>query len=248
MNLPDSQILIYQPEDGKTRIDVRLEDENVWLTQGQMVELFQSSKQNISLHIRNIFSESELQEGSVVKEYLTTAADGKKYLTKYYNLDVIIAVGYRVRSHRGMQFRRGATERLREYLVKGFTMDDERLKNPPGPGVPDYFDEMLERIRDIRSAERRMYLQVRNILALAADYVRDVLFTTESQRTPRRGHAASSVPLWLANADCIPTGGMKVALLDVRNSRLHVFGSIDPALAPLLEGEALSFCRMYGAV
>jgi len=165
---PQSEILIYQPEGGKTRIDVRLEDETVWLTQGQLVDLFQSSKQNISLHIRNLFTESELDETSVVKEYLTTAADGKNYRTKYYNLDVIIAVGYRVRSHRGTQFRRWATERLREYLVKGFAMDDERLKEGRNLGA-DYYDELLERIRDIRASEKRFYRKIQDIYALAVD-------------------------------------------------------------------------------
>lgn len=166
---PQSEILIYQPEDGKTRIDVRLEDETVWLTQSQLVDLFQSSKQNISLHIRNLFTDNELDETSVVKEYLTTAADGKNYRTKYYNLDVIIAIGYRVRSHRGSQFRRWATERLREYLVKGFVMDDERLKEGRNLGA-DYYDELLERIRDIRASEKRFYRKIQDIYALAVDY------------------------------------------------------------------------------
>lgn len=169
MTESSSQILIYQPEDGKTRIDVRLEDESVWLTQGQMVDLFQTTKPNISIHIRNIFQEGELDETSVVKDYLTTAADGKKYRTKYYNLDVIIAVGYRVRSHLGTQFRRWATERLREYLVKGFAMDDERLKEGRNLGA-DYFDELLERIRDIRASEKRFYRKITEIYALAIDY------------------------------------------------------------------------------
>jgi hypothetical protein len=114
---------------------------------------------NVSLHIQNVFSEGELPQDSVVKESLTTAADGKNYATKFYNLDVIISVGYRVKSHRGTQFRMWATQRLREYLVKGFTMDDEKLKNPPGKGHIDYFDELLERIRDIRASERRVYLR-----------------------------------------------------------------------------------------
>jgi hypothetical protein len=164
-----SELILYQTEDGRTRLEVRLENETVWLTQGQMAELFQTTIPNVSMHIRNIFAEGELQPGSVVKECLTTAADGKNYRTKFHNLDVIISVGYRVKSHRGTQFRIWATQRLREYLIKGFTLDDERLKNP-GPGRPDYFDELLERIRDIRASERRMYLRVREILALAADY------------------------------------------------------------------------------
>ncbi len=167
---PNSDLILYQTEDGRTHIQCRFEDETVWLTQQQMAELFQTTKQNVSLHVLNIFKEGELRADSVVKESLTTAADGKGYRTKLYNLDVIISVGYRVKSPRGTQFRIWATQRLREYLVKGFTMDDERLKNPPGKGHIDYFDELLARIRDIRSSERRVYLRVREILALAADY------------------------------------------------------------------------------
>jgi hypothetical protein len=164
-----SEFLLYQTEDGQTRIEVRLENESVWLNQLTMAALFQMSKQNISLHFKNIFIEGELAENRVVKEYLTTAADGKAYPTKFYNLEAIIAVGYRVRSHRGTQFRRWATERLNEYLVKGFTMDDERLKAVVNIGS-DYFDEMLERIRDIRSSEKRFYQKIRDIYKLAADY------------------------------------------------------------------------------
>ena len=171
-NLPEkpvtsTQILLYQTEDGRSRIEVRLEGETVWLSQGLMAELFQTTKQNISLHIHNIFKEGELEELSVVKEYLTTASDGKRYKTKLYNLDVIIAVGYRVRSHRGTQFRQWATERLREYIVKGFTLDDERLREPGGL---DYFDELLERIRAIRASEKRFYQKVRDIYATSIDY------------------------------------------------------------------------------
>lgn len=163
------QFVLYQAEDGNSRIQVRLEDETVWLSQAHLVELFQTSKQNISLHIRNIFAEGELSKTSVVKEYLTTAADGKTYRTKLYSLDMIIAVGYRVRSHRGTQFRRWATERLSEYLVKGFTLDDQRLKEVNNLGS-DYFDEVLERIRDIRSSEKRFYQKIRDIYKLAVDY------------------------------------------------------------------------------
>ncbi|RLB87520.1 MAG: hydroxyacid dehydrogenase, partial [Deltaproteobacteria bacterium] len=162
-SLPEqSQLLLYRTEDGRTRIEVRLQEESVWLNQSAMAELFQSSKQNISLHLKNIFNEGELAENRVVKEYLTTAADGKNYRTKFYNLEAIIAVGYRVRSPRGTQFRRWATERLNEYLVKGFTMDDERLKAVRNIGS-DYFDELLERIRDIRSSEKRFYQKIRDI-------------------------------------------------------------------------------------
>jgi len=171
-NLPEksatsSHILLYQTEDGYSRIEVRLEDETVWLSQGLMAELFQATKQNISLHIHNIFKEGELDKHSVVKEYLTTARDGKRYKTRFYNLDVIIAVGYRVRSYRGTQFRQWATERLREYIVKGFTLDDERLQEPGGL---DYFDELLERIRAIRASEKRFYQKIRDIYATSIDY------------------------------------------------------------------------------
>jgi hypothetical protein len=164
---PDNEIILYQTPDGNTKIDVRLENETVWLNQAQMVELFQTTKQNISLHVKNVFEEGELQEDSVVKEYLTTANDGKQYRTKYYNLDVIMSVGYRVKSHRGTQFRIWATQRLKEYIIKGFTLDDERLKSA---GQIRYFDELVERIRDIRSSERIFYQKVKDIFTLSIDY------------------------------------------------------------------------------
>jgi hypothetical protein len=163
----DSEIIIYQTGDGSTKIEVRLESESVWLNQAQMSVLYQASKQNISYHIKNIFREGELDENSVVKEYLTTAADEKAYKTKYYNLDVIISVGYRVNSHRGTQFRIWATQRLREYLVKGFVLDDERLKSG---NQPNYFQELLDRIRDIRSSEKLFYQRVKDIYATSIDY------------------------------------------------------------------------------
>jgi len=163
-----TELLIYASPDGKTRIDVRLQDETVWLSQAQMSELFQTTKQNISLHIKNVFDESELQENSVVKEYLTTAPDGKRYLTKFYNLDVIISVGYRVRSHRGTQFRIWATQRLREYIIKGFALDDERLKD--GGVRNDYFDELIQRVREIRTSERNFYRKITDIYATSYDY------------------------------------------------------------------------------
>ncbi len=167
--VPASEIIFYQTEDGQSRMSVRLENETVWLTQAAMAELFQTSKQNISLHLKNIYADGELVEGSVVKEYLTTAGDGKQYRTKHYNLDAILSVGYRVNSIRGTQFRRWATERLREYLVKGFTLDDERLKDGRNIGA-DYFDELLERIRDIRASEKRFYQKIRDIYKLSIDY------------------------------------------------------------------------------
>lgn len=168
-----SEILLYQTEDGRTRVECRFEDQNVWLTQALMAELFQTTPQNITLHLKTIYEDGELAEAATCKDYLQVRMEGTrevKRALRYYNLETILAVGYRVRSPRGTQFRQWATARLKEFLVKGFVLDDERLKNPPGPGVPDYFDELLERIRDIRASERRMYLRVREIFALAADY------------------------------------------------------------------------------
>ena len=162
-------IVIYTTDDGQAKVQVKIEDETVWLTQDQMSELFDKGRSTITEHIQNAFKEGELDENSVVKDFLTTAPDGKNYLTKFYNLEAIIAVGYRVRSHRGTQFRRWATERLNEYVVKGFTMDDERLKNVQNIGS-DYFDELLERIRDIRSSEQRFYQKIKEIYKLAVDY------------------------------------------------------------------------------
>lgn len=162
------QFLVYQTQDGKLKIDVRFEGETVWLTQQQMAELFQTSVPNVSMHIRNVFVEGELLADSVVKESLTTAADRKNYATKFYNLDVIISVGYRVKSHRGTQFRMWATQRLREYIVKGFVLDDERLKNPDQPF--DYFEELTRRIQDIRTSERRFYQKITDIYATSIDY------------------------------------------------------------------------------
>ena len=163
----NNEIIIYQTDDGTTMIDVRMEDETVWLTQAQMSELFQTTKQNISLHIGNAFKEGEIEENSVVKEYLTTAADGKNYKTKFYNLDVVISVGYRVKSVRGTQFRRWALAILKEYLVKGFTMNDDLLKQAGGG---NYWKELLERIRDIRSSEKVLYRQVLDLYATSVDY------------------------------------------------------------------------------
>lgn len=154
--LPRSQILFYQSEDGKSRIEVRLDEGTVWLSQALIAELYQTSKPNISIHIRNIFKESECIPAATVKEYLTVQTEGSRSVQRsieYYNLDMILAIGYRVRSHQGTQFRRWATERLREYLVKGFVMDDVRLKEGRSIGA-DYFDELLERIRDIRAGLR----------------------------------------------------------------------------------------------
>ena len=162
-----SEIIIYQTEDGHTKIDVKFEDETVWLTQAQLCELYQTSKSNISEHIKHIFEEGELEETSVVRKFRTTASDGKKYNTIHYNLDMIISLGYRVKSKIATNFRRWATERLKEYIIKGFTMDDERLKNLGGG---NYWKELLDRIRDIRSSEKVMYRQVLDLYATSVDY------------------------------------------------------------------------------
>ena len=166
------EFLLYETEDGRARVECRFVASSLWLSQAAMADLFQTTKQNIAKHLKAIFSEGELAQDSVVNQWLTTAADGKSYRVSHYNLDAILAVGYRVRSARGTQFRRWATERLRDYLVNGFLLDDERLKNPPvgDSAAPDRFNVLLERIRDIRASERRMYLRVREIFAMAADY------------------------------------------------------------------------------
>ena len=161
-------IIIYRTADGRASVALFAKDGKIWLNQQQMAELFATSKPNISMHIANILKEKELYKDSVVKEFLTTAADGKNYNVVFYSLEMIIAVGYRVRGVRGTQFRQWATEHLTEYLVKGFTMDDERLKNPDGR--PDYFDELLLRIRDIRASEKRFYQKIRDLFALSSDY------------------------------------------------------------------------------
>lgn len=165
------QFLVYQTQDGKLKIDVRFEGETVWLTQQQMAELFQTTKQNVSLHIQNVFGERELERTATVKESLTVQQEGTRSvqrLVELYNLDVIISVGYRVKSHRGTQFRMWATQRLREYIVKGFVLDDERLKNPDQPF--DYFEELTRRIQDIRTSERRFYQKITDIYATSIDY------------------------------------------------------------------------------
>ena len=161
------ELILYRSQDGSARIQLRAVDGSVWLSQAQMAELFDTSKQNISLHLKNIFADNELDEAAVVKDYLTTAADGKTYSTRHYRLEAVLAVGYRVRSPRGVQFRQWATTHLRAYLVKGFAMDDERLKQAGGG---DYFDELLARIRDIRSSEKVFWRQVLDIYATSVDY------------------------------------------------------------------------------
>jgi len=166
-------VLLYQTEDGKTRVECQLTEGTLWLTQAQIAELFQTTPQNVTIHLKAIYAEKELDEGATCKDYLQVRQEGPRQVSRqlsHYRLEAVVAVGYRVRSKRGTQFRQWATTQLEEYLRKGFLLDDERLSNPPGPGMTDYFDEVLERIRDIRASERRMYLRVRDVLAMAADY------------------------------------------------------------------------------
>jgi hypothetical protein len=224
-----TNILIYQAEDGKTHINVRLDKDSVWLTQSTMSELFQTTPQNITLHIKSIYSEGELQEEATCKEYLQVQIEGKRKIQrslKHYNLEMIIAVGYRVRSHRGTQFRRWATERLREYLVKGFTMDDQRLKEGRGLG-DDYFDELLERIRDIRASEKQFYRKITEIYSLSADYDPNAEMTREFFATVQNklhwaitGHTAAELIAERASAEKPNMGltswkGKKVRQVDV---------------------------------
>lgn len=165
--MKENKVIIYTANDGKTKIDVKLEEDTLWLTQAQMCELYQTSKSNVSEHIKHIFEEGELNEESVVRKFRTTAADGKEYLVSHYNLDMIIALGYRVRSIIATRLRQWATERLKEYIVKGFTLDDERLKKLGGGS---YWKELLERIRDIRASEKVLYRQILEIYATSIDY------------------------------------------------------------------------------
>jgi hypothetical protein len=205
-----SSIILYQTEDGRTRIQCRFENNTVWLTQALIAELFQVTPQNVTLHLKAIYKEGELDETATCKDYLQVRTEGGRQISralKHYSLPVILAVGYRVRSHRGTQFRQWATARLTEYLVKGFTMDDERLKNPPGKGQTDYFDELLERIRDIRSSERRFYQKVLDIYATSVDYTPNTEMSQEFFATVQNkmhwaahGHTAAEVIQERANA------------------------------------------------
>jgi hypothetical protein len=203
VNPSPSGLILYQTEDGQTRIQCRFEEETLWLTQSQLAELFQTTPQNITLHLKAIYAERELTEAATCKDYLQVRSEGQRSVSrqlKHYNLSAILAVGFRVRSHRGTQFRQWAAARLEEYLVKGFTMDDERLKNPPGPGQTDYFDELLARIRDIRSSERRFYQKVLDIYATSVDYTPNVqasqqFFATVQNKMhwATHGHTAAEI-------------------------------------------------------
>ena len=201
--LEPTEILLYQTEDGQTRLEVRMQDETVWLTQKRMAELFQKDVRTISEHIRNIFAEGELKPESVVRKFRITAEDGKSYDTQHYNLDVIISVGYRVKSHRGTQFRIWATERLREFIVKGFVMDDDRLKRAGGG---NYFDELLARIRDIRSSEKVFWRKVLDIYATSIDYdpsteTSQLFFATVQNKMHWAAHGQTAAEVVYRRAD-----------------------------------------------
>ena len=200
----NGEIIIYQSDDGLTHIDVKMEDETVWLTQAQLVQLYQTSKSNVSEHIKHIFEEGELDENAVVRKFRTTAADGKNYSTTYYNLDMIISLGYRIKSAIATNFRRWATERLKEYMIKGFTMDDERLKQLGGG---NYWKELLDRIRDIRSSEKVLYRQVLDLYATSVDYdpnsaesVRFFKIVQNKLHYAAHGHTAAEVIYQRADA------------------------------------------------
>ncbi len=205
MNDQQGNIVIYQTEDGRTHIDVKMEDETLWLTQAQLVELYQTSKSNVSEHIKHIFEEGELNASSVGRKFRTTAGDGKNYEVTYYNLDMIISLGYRIKSIVATHFRRWATERLKEYIVKGFTMDDERLKQLGG-GM--YWKELLNRIRDIRSSEKVMYRQVLDLYATSVDYdpksdisIQFFKIVQNKLHFAAHGHTAAEVIYERADAD-----------------------------------------------
>lgn len=188
MSSPAGEFIMFASGDGKVRVECRFESDTIWLSQATMAELYDKDVRTINEHLINIFSEGELAQNSTIRKFRIVRQEGKRQVSReidHYNLEAILAVGYRVRSSRGTQFRQWATQTLQEYLIKGFVMDDERLNNPPvgSSAVPDYFDEMLERIRDIRASERRVYLRVREIFALAADYQPSLKETTQFFQT-----------------------------------------------------------------
>ena len=260
---PQSSMILYQTEDGRTRIECRFEKDTLWLTQALMAELFQVTPQNITVHLKAIYADGELDEAATCKEYLQVRPEGARQVSralKHYSLPAILAVGYRVRSLRGTQFRQWATARLAEYLAKGFTMDDERLKNPPGPGVPDYFKELLERIRDIRSSERRFYQKVLDIYATSVDYAPNAEMSQQFFATVQNkmhwaahGHTAAEVIHERADAaqplmglqttrpgGIIRKGDVAVAKNYLREGELHALNRIVSAYIEFAELQALN--------
>jgi hypothetical protein len=209
--LPNSEIILYQTEDGRTRVQCRFENETLWLSQALIAELFQKDVRTVNEHLMNIFDEGELRREATIRKFRIVRQEGNRQVTReveHYNLDAILAVGFRVRSHRGTQFRQWAIGRLNEYLVKGFTMDDERLKNPPGKGQKDYFDEQLERIRDIRSSERRFYQKVLDIYATSVDYTPNTemsqqFFATVQNKMHWAAHGQTAAEVIHARVDAV---------------------------------------------
>lgn len=206
MDSNKQNIIIYKTADGKASVALYAKDGNIWMNQNQLAELFATSVPNVSMHISNILKDGELEHASVIKDYLITAADSKEYNVTFYSLDMILAIGFRVRSKRGTQFRIWANKNLKEYMVKGFVMDDERLKNPDGR--PDYFDELLERIRDIRASEKRFYQKIKDLFALSSDYDADdkstQMFFAETQNKLHyavTGQTASELIVSRANTE-----------------------------------------------
>ena len=240
-----NKIIIYTDESGLTKIDVKLEDETLWLTQAQMCALYQTSKSNVSEHIKHIFDEGELQEDSVVRKFRTTAADGKLYLTTYYNLDMIIALGYRVRSIIATRFRQWATIRLKEYITKGFTLDDDRLKQLGGGG---YWKELLERIRDIRSTEKVLYRQVLEIYATSIDYdprasVSQQFFQKVQNKIHYAIHGHTAAELIVARADAekdfmglLTFKGNQPTLIEARTAKNYLNEKELRAMGQLVSG------------
>lgn len=260
-NLGD--IIIYQTDDGETQIDVKFEDETVWLTQAQLCELYQTSKANVSEHIKNIFSEGELDEDSVVRKFRTTASDGKSYMTAYYNLDMIISLGYRIKSRIATHFRRWATERLKEYMIKGFALDDKRLKELGGG---DYWKELLDRIRDIRSSEKVMYRQVLDLYATSVDYdpksSESIAFFKMVQNKlhyAAHGHTAAEVIYERADADApfmglttfsgeMPTAqDITIAKNYLTESELKILNNLVAGYFDFAEVQAMKHNPMYMA-
>jgi hypothetical protein len=260
---PQSSLILYQTEDGRTRIQCRFENETIWLTQALIAELFQKDVRTINEHLVNIYEENELNPGATIRKFRIVRSEGPRQVAReieHYSLPAILAVGYRVRSHRGTQFRQWATARLTEYLVKGFTMDDERLKNPPGPGQKDYFDELLERIRDIRSSERRFYQKVLDIYATSVDYTPSTelsqqFFATVQNKMHWAVHGRTAAELIAERADATrPHMGLQttrpggivrredvaVAKNYLREDELHALNRIVSAYLEFAEVQALN--------
>lgn len=260
---PGQELLFYTSPDGKVKMEIRIEGDTIWMSQQMMAELFQTTVPNICVHIENILQSSELQEEGTIKENLIVRQEGTRQVqrkVKFYNLDMIISVGYRVNSVRGTQFRIWATQQLSEFMRKGFVLDAERLKNPPVKGassLPDYFDELLEQIRDIRASERRMYLRIRDILATAADYTpnnRETnLFYSAIQNKLHyavHGHTAAELIMQRANAnephmgltswqrERVSAADVAVAKNYLRGEEIETFNRVTSMMLDFVEDQA----------